>query len=103
MLTKKNIKNVQNNALYTTQELHLSSLLSKVFLTKLVSLIFPVHSSTNGSINFQQYSTILQDLLHSHSQLLGFQTYPLSNTPLSINSLHSHLHLSSLHLCLLLQ
>ena len=52
MLIKKNMKNVQNNGLYTTQELHLSSLLSKGFLTKLVSLIFSVHSSTIGSINF---------------------------------------------------
>ena len=43
------------------------------------------------------------DLSHSHSQVLGFQTNPLSNIPLLINSLHSHLHLSSFHLCLLLQ
>ena len=28
---------------------------------------------------------------------------PLSHIPLSINSLHSHLYLSSFHLCLLLQ
>ena len=33
------------------------------------------------------------DLSHSHSQLLGFQVYPLSHTPLLINSLHSHRHL----------
>ena len=44
-----------------------------------------------------------QDLSHSHSQLLGFQISPLSHTPLSINSLHSHLHLSSFQRCLLLQ
>ena len=44
-----------------------------------------------------------QDLLHSHSQLLGFQINPLSHTPLSINSLHSHLHLYSFQCCLLLQ
>ena len=43
------------------------------------------------------------DLSHSHSQLLGFQIKPLSHIPLSTNSLHSHLHLSSFHLCLLLQ
>ena len=43
------------------------------------------------------------DLSHSHSQLLGFQLNPLSHIPLSINSLHSDLHLSSFHLCLLLQ
>ena len=39
----------------------------------------------------------------SHSQLLGFQVNPLSQLPLSINSLHSHLHLSSFQRCLLLQ
>ena len=31
--------------------------------------------------------------MHLHSQLLGFQIKYLSHTPLSINSLHSHLHL----------
>ena len=43
------------------------------------------------------------DLSNSHSQLLGFQINTLSQLPLSINSLHSHLHLSLFHLCLLLQ
>ena len=44
------------------------------------------------------------DLSHSHSQLLGFQINPLSHTPFSIkSSLHAHLHLSSFHVCLLLQ
>ena len=47
MLIKKNMKNDQNNALYS-----ISLLLSKAFLTNSVSLIFSVHSSTNGSINF---------------------------------------------------
>ena len=36
-------------------------------------------------------------------KLLRFQINPLSHIPLSINSLHWHLHLSSLYLCLLLQ
>ena len=45
----------------------------------------------------------MQDLLHSDSQLLGFQINPLSHKPLSIHSLHSHLHLSSFQRCLLLQ
>ena len=45
-----------------------------------------------------------QNLSRSHIQLLGFQINPLSHIPLSINSsLHSHIHLSSFHLCLLLQ
>ena len=43
------------------------------------------------------------DLSHSHLQLLGFQINPLSHLPLSINSLHSHLHFSLLEHCLLLQ
>ena len=43
------------------------------------------------------------DLSHSQLQLLGFQINPLSHISLSSNSLHSHLHLSLFHLCLLLQ
>ena len=44
------------------------------------------------------------DLSHSQSQLLGFQVNPLSHLSLSLNSfLHSHLHLSSFHFCLLLK
>ena len=44
------------------------------------------------------------NLSHTHAQLLGFQIYPLSHTILLIkSSLHSHLHLSSFHICLLLQ
>ena len=46
---------------------------------------------------------MLHDLSHSHSQLLGFQIDPLSQTPLSINSLLSHRHLSLFQRCLLLQ
>ena len=46
---------------------------------------------------------MLHDLSHSHSQLLGFQIDPLSQTPLSINSLLSHRHLSLFQRYLLLQ
>ena len=46
---------------------------------------------------------ISHNLSHSQSQLLGFQINTLSHIPLSINYLHSHLHLSLFHLCLLLQ
>ena len=43
------------------------------------------------------------NLSHSQAQLLGFQIYPLSHTNLLIkSSLHSHPHLSSFHICLLL-
>ena len=55
--------------------------------------------------NFYCLSILLShDLSHSKLQLLEFQINSLSYLPLSINSsLHSHLHLSSFHLCLLLQ
>ena len=43
------------------------------------------------------------NLSRSQLQLIGFQINYLSHIPLSINSLHSYLHLSSFHLCLLLQ
>ena len=44
------------------------------------------------------------DLSHSQLQLIGFQASPLPHLSLSINSsLHSRLHLSLIHLCLLLQ
>ena len=70
-----------------------------------------VHSSVSLSIiHFLQrqfllsrYSPIPQDLSHSHSQLLGLQLIPLSQAISSTkSSLHSHLHLSSLQICLLL-
>ena len=55
-------------------------------------------------INFKSnYLPRSRDLSHSHTQLLGCQAYPLSHAPLSINSLHSHQHLSSFHLCSLFQ
>ena len=43
------------------------------------------------------------NLSHSQSQLLGFKINPLSHIPLSINSLHQHLHLSLFQCYLLLQ
>ena len=44
------------------------------------------------------------NLSHSHEQVLGFQIYSLSHTNLLIkSSLHSYLHLSLFHVCLLLQ
>ena len=43
------------------------------------------------------------DLSHFHLQLLRFQINPLSYIPLSVNSLHSHLHLLFFQRCLLLQ
>ena len=84
---------------------------SKTFLANFTSSIVLGHSSTNLSTNFflhlqflqSKYSSISHALSHSHSQLLGFQINPLSHTPLSINSLHSHLYLILFQRCLLLQ
>ena len=50
-----------------------------------------------------KHSPISHNLSHSHSQSLGFQINLLSHIPLSINSLYSHLYLSSFQHCLLLQ
>ena len=110
------IKIIENNTMYSVQKLclHLFSteLNSVEFIsTNLVSSIFLVHSSTNLftklflDLQFFQskYSLKSQDLSHSHSQLLGFQINPLSHTPLSMNYLHSQLHLSSFQRCLLSQ
>ena len=43
------------------------------------------------------------ETLNGRKELLGFQINPLSHTPLSINSLHPHIHLSLFLRCLLLQ
>ena len=43
------------------------------------------------------------NLSHSQSKLPGFQEKSLLHIPWSVNSLHSHQHLSSFHLYLLLQ
>ena len=94
--------------MYNIQELHLFLLSLTIFTS---SSLFLSHSSTNLSTNLflhlqfsqSKYSPISHDLSHSHSQLLGFQINPLSHIPLSINSLHSHLHLFLFHFCLLLQ
>ena len=96
--------------MYSVQELHLC-LFSFSFSAIFTSSIVSVHSSTNLSINFflhiqfsqSKYLPTSHDLSHSHSQLLGFQINPLSHTYLSINSVYSHLHISSFQRCLLLQ
>ena len=89
-------------------ELHLSSFFSSIFIS---SSIFSSHSSTNLSINLflhlhlsqSKYSSISNDLLHSKSELLGFQVYPLLHAPLSVNYLHLHLYLSLFQYCSVLQ
>ena len=81
----------------------------ELILTKLVSSIFSLKSSiylsTNLFLHLQfllsKYSPKSQVLSFSHLQLLGFQICPLLHIPLSINYLHSHLHLSLIQRCLL--
>ena len=85
------------------RELHLClfSFSARVILAIFTFSTFSVHLSISSSTNFflhlqfpwSKYSPTSHDLSHSHSQLLGFQINPLSHPPLSINSLHSHLHL----------
>ena len=73
----------------------------------MVSLNSSPNLFTNLFLHLQflqsNYSLKSHDLLHSHSQLLGFQIKPLSHTLLLISSLHSHLHLFLFQRCLLLQ
>ena len=101
------VKIIENNTMYSVQELCLHLFLMKLHSIEfvsasLVSSIFSVHSSTNLFTNFSlhvqflqsKYSLKSQDLQHQHSQLLGFQINPLSHAPLSINSLQFHLLLS---------
>ena len=108
-----NVKIIENNTMFSMQKRHLYlfSPSAKVISAIFTLSIFSVHTSTNLSTNFflhlqssyYKYSPTSHDLSHSHSQLLGFQIDPLSHTPLSVNYLHSHLHLSSFERSLLLQ
>ena len=109
------VKSIENNTLYNVQGLHLHFLLflflAEVILASFTSSTVSSHSSTILSTIFflhlqfswYKYSLTSHALSHSHSQLPAFQINPLSNTPLSINYLHSHLHLSSFQRCSLLQ
>ena len=93
------------------EDVHTFPCSNKVIPGIFTSSIFFVHSSTNLSINlflhlqhsWSKYSPTSHDLSHSHSQLLLFQINHSLHIPLSINFLHSYLHLSLFHLCLLLQ
>ena len=83
---------------------HLDAILFHQYFHNILQLIYQPTFSCIYSFDklnvFKQYS---HDLLHAHLQLLGFQTNLLSHLLLSINSLHSHLHVLLFHLCLLLQ
>ena len=109
----KIIKTAIINTIYTLQELYLFSFSfsAKAILASFTSSIVSVYLSINLSTNFflhlqfsfSKYSLKSQFLSHSHSQLLGFQINPLSQIPLSTDSLHSHLQLFLFHRCLLLE
>ena len=75
---------------------------------KLCNIVCPtLNLSTTFLLHLEfsqsKYYPTAHDLSHLHSQLLRFQTDPLSHTPLSITFFHSHLYLSSFQRCLLLQ
>ena len=58
MLITKNMNNIQNNTLYTVQELCSSSFSVELFSTSFVSWIFSIHSSTSLSTIFFSARTI---------------------------------------------
>ena len=93
--------------MYNVQELHsfLCSFLLLQQFQHILELIYQLIFSSTYNLNPIQskYSPISHDLSHSNSQLLEFQIYPLSHTPLSVNFLHSHRHLSLFQRCLLVQ
>ena len=109
------VKSIDNNTIYTVQKLYLCFFLvfRQAYFGQFhfFNSFSTVHSSTNLSnifflhLQFSQskYSPTSHDLSHPHLQLPGFQINPLSHSHLSINYLHSDLHLSSVQRCLLLQ
>ena len=100
---------IENKTMSNTCKLCLNFV--ELILTRFFSLKFSVYSSFNLSANlslhfqflYSRYSPKSPDLSHSLSQLLEFEINPSLHTPLSINSLHSHLHLSSFQHYFLLQ
>ena len=88
------VKIIENNTMYSAQELNLCIFSVKIISAIYTLSIFSVHSSTNLSTNFSCFYSFHSLNIHQH---------PLLHTPLSVNSLHSHLHLSLFQRCLLLQ
>ena len=96
------MKNMANNTMYTVQELH-------IFHNRLKYYYKPFHFHRYfhcilqlayqlvffGIYNSYSLNTLQHhiNLSNSHSQLLRLKINLLSHLPLSINSLHSHLHL----------
>ena len=97
--------------MYSVQELHLCifsvNVISVIFTSSIFSVYFSISLSNNFLLHLQfsqsKYSPTSHDLSHQQLQLLGFQIDPLSHTRLSINSFHSHLHLSPFQRWLFLQ
>ena len=84
------VKNIENNTMYSMQELNvfLCSFLLAIFTSLAVSVHFSISLSANCFLHlkflYSSYSPTSHDLLHSHSQLVGFQINSLLHTPLSI-------------------
>ena len=105
------MKNITDNTIYTVQELHTFYDHLKLHYQSFHFHQYFHYSLHSLSISFflylqfskSKYSPTSHDLSHSHLQLLGFQINLLSHPFLSINSLHSHLHLSLFQRCLSLQ
>ena len=70
-----------------------------IFITFLT--ILSVRPFLHLQFTYSNYLSTSHDLSHSH--ILGSQINPSSHLPLSIKSLHSHLHLSLFKRCLSLQ
>ena len=108
------MRNMANNTMYIVQEFHVFVFNGIAFtVLKIISSpsIFSLHSSTSLLTTlflhlqylWSKYCFMSHGSSHSHSQLIGLKINYLSHIPFSINYLHSHPHLSSFHLCLLLQ
>ena len=87
------VKTITPKAIQTVQgHTHAFTCSNKATSVNFASSIFSEHSSINLSTNLflhlqfslSKYSPTLHDLSHSHSQLLGFHAYPLSQSILYI-------------------
>ena len=97
------IKNMTINTIFwkncITLHNYLQSFYFHQYFHYILQLIYQLFSF--DTYNFYNLSILLHHMIYH--VYIGFQINPLSHIPLSINSLHSHLHLSLLHLLLLLQ
>ena len=105
-------KAMANNFIYIVQKLrifqnHLKYLYKSShflhYFHYILKLIYQIILFLLLQFSYSEYSPTSHDLSHSKSQLLGLQRNPISHLPLSINSLHSRLHLSLFQRILLLK